>query len=124
MRDFINRVSVPGSRVYTDGTASWPPGIDRIHHVLIHVDFEFGRREEPSKEFPEGYYITTNRIEGSWGLLRRALRIPRTLNLKYFPLFVDEEMWRVNHLREPAWRQKDIPGEGATRRNVDEADRR
>lgn len=99
MRDFVTRVSLPGSRVYTDGTAAWPPGMDRIHGVVIHCDFEFSRREEPSKEFPKGYYITTNRIEGSWGLIRRALRIPRTITRRYFPLFLDEEMWRTNHLR-------------------------
>ena len=29
MRDFVERVSLPGSKVFTDGTAAWPPDINR-----------------------------------------------------------------------------------------------
>ena len=99
MRDFVERVSLPGSRVDTDGTAAWPPGIDRIHGVVIHNRYDFGHAEELYGKGDGRFYITTNRIEGSWGLLRRALRIPATITCKYFPLYLAEEMWRMNHLR-------------------------
>ena len=99
MRDFINRVSIPGSRVYTDGTAAWPPGIDRVHGVVIHCDFDFGHGEELYGEGKGRFYITSNRIEGSWGLLKRMLRIHVTVTCKYFPLYLAEEMWKANHIR-------------------------
>ena len=98
MRDFVERVSLPKSRVYTDGTAAWPPNIDRIHGVVIHKDFDFGHAAELYGEGNGWYYITTNRIEGSWGLLRSALRIPGTASCKYFPLYLAEVMWRINHI--------------------------
>ena len=98
MRDFIERVSLPGSRVYTDGTAAWPPGINRIHGVVIHKDFEFGRGAELYGEGKGWFYITTNRIEGTWGRVRRSLRVTTTVTRKYFPMYLDEAMWRINHL--------------------------
>ena len=98
MRDFVERVSPPRSWVYTDGTAAWPPGIDRVHGVVIHKNFEFGRAEELKGEGNGWSYITTNRIEGSWGRVRRAQRIPTTVTRKFFPLYLDEVMWRINHL--------------------------
>ena len=98
MGDFIERVSLPGSRVYTDGTAAWPPGINRIHGVVIHKKFEFGRRAELYGEGRGWFYITTNRIEGKWGRVRRYLRVTTTVTRKYFPMYLDEAMWRINHL--------------------------
>lgn len=99
MRDFVERVSLPGSRVDTDGTAAWPDDIDRIHGVVIHKDFDFGHAEELLGKGNGWFYITTNRIEGSWGLLKRALRIPVTASAQYFPLYLAEAMWRINHIR-------------------------
>ena len=98
MRDFIERVSLPGSRVYTDGTAAWPPGSNRIHGVVIHKHFEFGRRAELHGEGKGWFYITTNGIEGKWGRVRRSLRVTTTVTRKYFPMYLDEAMWRINHL--------------------------
>lgn len=99
MRDFIERVSLPGSRVDTDGTAAWPDDIDRIHGVVIHKHFDFGHAEELMGKGNGRFYITTDRIEGSWGLLKRALRIPVSATSKYFPLYLAEAMWRINHVR-------------------------
>ena len=98
MRNFIERVSLPGSRVYTDGTAAWPPGIDRLHGVVIHKEFEFARREELAGKGQGWFYITTNRIEGKWAHVKRYLRVPTTVSRKYFPLYLDEAMWRINHI--------------------------
>ena len=99
MRDFIERVSLPGSRVDTDGTAAWPDDIDRIHGFVIHKYFDFGHAEELMGKGNGWFYITTDRIEGSWGLLKRALRIPVTASSKYFPLYLAEAMWRINYIR-------------------------
>ena len=91
MRDFVERVSLPKSRVYTDGTRSLASQHDRIHGVVIHKDFDFRARRQSCMAKANGwYYITTNRIEGSWGLLRSALRIPGTASCKYFPLYLAE----------------------------------
>ena len=98
MRDFAERVSLPGSLVYTDGTAAWPPDIDRKHGVVIHKNFEFGRRAELEGEGQGWFYITTNRIEGKWARVRRSLRVPTAVTSKYFPLYLDEGMWRINYL--------------------------
>ena len=99
MRDFVERVSWPGSRVDTDGTAAWPDDIDRIHGIVIHKYFDYGHVEELKGKGNGRFYITTDRIEGSWGLLKRALRIPVTASCKYFPLYLAEAMWRINHIR-------------------------
>ena len=101
MRDFVERVSPPGSRVYTDGTAAWPPGIDRTHGVVIHCNFDFGHAEELYGEGNGWVYITTNGMEGKWGLLNRKLSITTAVSCKYFPLYLAEEMWRTNHIRNP-----------------------
>ena len=114
MRGFLNRVSLPGSRVYTDGTAAWPPGIDRTHGVVIHCKFDFGHAEELYGEGGGRFYITTNRIEGSWGLLKRKLRITTTVSCEYFPLYLAEEIWRTNHIRNPL-EAANYEGEGAAR---------
>ena len=98
-RAFVERVSRPGSRVDTDGTAAWPPDIDRIHGIVIHKTYDFGHAEELRGEGNGWSYITSNRIEGSWGLLRSALRIPGTVSCRHFPLYLDEVMWRINHSR-------------------------
>ena len=50
-------------------------------------------------------FITTNRMEGSWGLLRRNLHFLRKtaskcmFSRKFFPFRLDEFMWRINHCR-------------------------
>ena len=115
MRDFIERVSLPGSRVYTDGTAAWPPGINRIHGVVIHKSFEFGREAELYGEGKGWFYITTNGIEGKWGRVRRSLRVTTTVTRKYFPMYLDEAMWRINHLTN---RLEAESYEGEARRGV------
>ena len=101
MRDFILRVTAPGSRIYTDGTAAYPENLpDRSHHIVIHSNYEWGKREEV--KLPGGekttIYVTTNRIERSWGFLKRALRIPVTVSPKHFPRYLAETQWRINHL--------------------------
>ena len=126
MRDFIERVSLPGSRVYTDGTAAWPPGINRIHGVVIHKYFQFGRGAELYGKGKGWFYITTNRIEGKWGRVRRSMRVTTTVTRKYFPMYLDEVMWRINHLSN-LLEAESYEGEerrGAARRGADGADRR
>ena len=101
MAEFILRVTAPGSRIDTDGTAAWPPWIhDREHHVVIHSAHDYAHREEVTG--PDGkkktIYVTTLHIEGSWGFLKRALRIPRTVSHKHFPRYLAEAQWRISHL--------------------------
>ena len=101
MAEFILRVTAPGSRIDTDGTAAWPPWIlDREHHVVIHSAHDYAHREEITG--PDGkkktIYVTTLHIEGSWGFLKRALRIPRTVSHKHFPRYLAEAQWRISHL--------------------------
>ena len=101
MAEFILRVTAPGSRIDTDGTAAWPPWIrDREHHVVIHSAHDYAHREEIKG--PDGkmktIYVTTLHIEGSWGFLKRALRIPLTVSYKHFPRYLAEAQWRISHL--------------------------
>lgn len=101
MADFILRVTAPGSRIDTDGTAAWPPWIrDRQHHTVIHSAYDYAHHEEITG--PDGkqktIYVTTLHIEGSWGFLKRALRIPLTVSHKHFPRYLSEAQWRINRL--------------------------
>ena len=101
MAEFILRVTAPGSRIDTDGTASWPPWIpDREHHTVIHSAFDYAHREEI--DGPDGkkktIYVTTLHIEGSWGFLKRSLQIPLTVSHKHFPRYLAETQWRINRL--------------------------
>ena len=107
MRDFILRVTVPGSRIYTDGTAAYPDGLhDRSHYTVIHTNFDWAHPDE--MDGPDGQkvriYVTTNRIEGSWGFIKRALLIPVTVTHKHFPRYLMELHWRINrqHNRKEA----------------------
>ena len=101
MAEFILRVTAPGSRIDTDGTAAWPPWVrDREHHVVIHSAHDYAHREEITG--PDGkkktIYVMTLHIEGSWGFLKRALRIPLTVSHKHFPRYLAEAQWRISHL--------------------------
>ena len=117
MAEFILRVTAPGSRIDTDGTAAWPPWIhDREHHVVIHSAFDFAHREEI--DGPDGkktIYVTTLHIEGSWGFLKRSLRIPLTVSHKHFPRYLAEAQWRISHLHN---RKEAEAYTGKERRNL------
>ena len=54
-RAFIERVSRPGSRVDTDGTAAWPPDIDRIHGTVIHKILTSGTRRSCRAKETDGH---------------------------------------------------------------------
>ena len=102
MRDFILRRTAPYSRIYTDGTAAWPDGlIDRSHFKVIHKRFEWGRRVDvygADGKTKGTIYVTTNRIERTWGFLRRVLRLPMTVSHKHFTRYLADLQWRTNHL--------------------------
>ena len=118
MTEFILRVTAPGSRIDTDGTAAWPPRIpDREHHVVIHSAHDYAHREEVMG--PDGkmktIYVTTLHIEGSWGFLKRALRIPVTVSHKHFPRYLSEAQWRISNLHN---RKEAEAYTGEERRNL------
>ena len=103
MRDFINRVTAPGSRIYVDGDAAVPregPDRDttRKYHWLNHTTFEWGRCVSLGEDDPRGLWATTNHIEGTWGFLKRSMRLRVSVSRHHLHLYLAEVIWRANYL--------------------------
>ena len=103
MRDFITRVTAPGSTIYVDGDAAVPrtgPDRDteRTYYPVNHSAFEWARPVLIGEDQPSGIFTTTNRIEGAWGFLKRAIRLRVSVSRHHLPLYLAEVMWRINYL--------------------------
>ena len=103
MRDFINRVTAPGSRIYVDGDAAVPrTGRDRDtareYYAVNHSKFEWSRPVYLGEDDTRGFLVTTNRIEGSWGFLKRAIGLRVSISRYHLPRYLAEAMWRLNYL--------------------------
>lgn len=103
MADFIGRVTAPGSRIYVDGDAAVPrTGRDRDttreYYAVNHSAFEWARHVDLGEDDPRGLWATTNRIEGSWGFLKRSLRLRVSVSKHHLGLYLAEVMWRLNYL--------------------------
>ncbi len=103
MRDFITRITAPGSRIYVDGDAAVPRtgpdrDTDRHYRAVNHSASKWGLHVTIGEDDVRGIFVTTNRIEGSWGFLKRSMRLRVSVSRHHLPLYLAEIMWRINYL--------------------------
>ena len=78
-----------GSMIYSDGYQLYEKTVQEgyKHESVDHHQNEYARGE-----------INTNSMEGFWGLLKRRLRNTGGVRRDRLFLYVNEEVWRYNHL--------------------------
>lgn len=83
----VRATVVPGSTVYTDG--HWPyrhlPKFGYQHDWVDHEKGEYARGE-----------ISTQMIEGLWGVMKRRLKAIGGVRRIDLPIFLGEQLWRYN----------------------------
>lgn len=91
----IKENTTEGAMLLTDQSDDYPYGV-RKRLTLNHSIPEMAR-------WDEGHHVlvTTNRVEGFWGLLKLFLLLHRAVTLRHLPLYVAAATWHINHLHEP-----------------------
>ena len=91
LREFVQRLTVPGTKVHTDQHAGYQgiPGI--VHRSVNHSKGEYVR---------DG--VSTNGIDGFWAVLKRVLKgIFHQVSVKHLHRYLSEITWRFNHATLP-----------------------
>ena len=91
LREFVQRLTVPGTEVHTDQHAGYRgiPGI--VHESVNHSRGEYVRD-----------VVSTNGIDGFWSVLKRVLKgIFHQVSVKHLHRYLSEVMWRFNHPAVP-----------------------
>lgn len=95
----IKRYVVPGSIIYSDAYQLYQETTREgyTHDYVDHHRNEYARGE-----------VSTNAMEGFWGLLKKRLRSTGGIRRERLHLYVHEEAWRYNHrkLSESAQTEK------------------
>jgi len=88
LRPIVLRHVERGSAVYSDGYQFYQtlPRDGYAHEFVDHNRNEYARGA-----------VTSNGIEGFWGILKRRLAVKGGVQRRYLHLFVAEECWRYNH---------------------------
>ena len=105
LREFLERLTLPGTTVVTDQHAGYNELKGRTHIAVNHSKGQYVD--------DEGY--TTNAVESFWAEIRRVLKgIFHQVSLKHLPRYLAEFMWRHNHRTFSVLEQM-----GAVVRNMD-----
>ena len=117
MLKFIRETTVPGSTILTDGDASIPKPevMGRKHSSVIHKHFEFLKYSDLGGILDKVIEVTTNRVEGKQGFVRRTLRIRNGISRYHLDRYLLEAAWRINHLHN---RVESRNYDGEKRRNL------
>jgi transposase-like protein len=86
----ITRHIAPGSTIYSDGYQLYQETVHEgyIHDFVDHHQHEYARGD-----------VSTNAMEGFWGLLKRRLRSTGGIRRSRLYGYATEEAWRYNHRR-------------------------
>ena len=79
----------------TDQSDDYPYGV-RTRLTVNHSIPEMARWDKDHQVL-----VTTNGVEGFWGLLKLFLLLHRAVTLRHLYLYVAAATWHINHLREP-----------------------
>ena len=105
LREFLNRLALPGAKVVTDQHAGYNGLTGRTY---VSVNHSLG-------QYVDDHGNTTNGIESLWAQLKRWLRgTYHQVSVKHLPRYLRELMWRHNHRNSPVLDQM-----GAVVRNMD-----
>ena len=117
MLKFICETTVPDSIILTDGDASVPKPEEmrRKHASVNHKRFQFLKYSNLDGTVDKPIEVTTNRVEGKQGFMRRTLRIHNGISRHHLERYLAEAAWRINHLHN---RLESQNYEGAERRNL------
>ena len=95
----IKRHITKGSTIYSDGYQLYQETVHEgyVHDFVDHHQNEYARGD-----------VSTNAMEGFWGLLKRRLRSTGGIRRERLSAYATEEVWRYNHrkLSETARIQK------------------
>lgn len=86
---FVERVTVPGVQVYTDGGFPYYRDLTRLgflHEWVNHNQGEYVRAD-----------VHANGIEGFWGVMKRRMGCIGGMRWERLGLFAIELAWRCNH---------------------------
>ncbi len=88
----ITRHIALGSTIYSDGYQLYQETVYEgyTHDFVDHHQNEYARGE-----------VSTNAMEGFWGLLKRRLRSTGGIRRERFYWYAAEEAWRYNHRKIP-----------------------
>ena len=100
MLQFIRETTAPDSIILTDGDAAIPkPGVmKRKHGSVNHKRFQFLKYSDLGGVLNKSIEVTSNRVEGKYGFVRRALRIRNGISRDHLERYLIEAAWRINHL--------------------------
>ena len=84
-----------GAVLLTDQSDDYPYGL-RERLTVNHSVPEMARWDKDHQVL-----VTTNGVEGFWGLLKLFLLLHRAVTLRHLYLYVAAATWHINHLREP-----------------------
>ena len=88
LREFLERLTLPGTTVVTDQHAGYNELKGRTHIAVNHSKGQYVD--------DEGY--TTNSVESHWAVVKRVLKgIFHQVSVKHLPRYLAEFMWRHNH---------------------------
>lgn len=89
LRALIQKHVERGSTLYSDGYPFYrkTPRYGYEHDFVDHNKNEYARGD-----------VSTNCMEGFWGLLKKRLRATGGIRRERLQAYVDEECWRYNHL--------------------------
>jgi transposase-like protein len=90
---------VPGSMIYSDAY--------QLYRETVHEGYRHDFVDHHQNEYARGE-VSTNAMEGFWGLLKKRLRSTGGIRRERLHLYVHEEAWRYNNrkLEESAQIQK------------------
>ena len=116
MLKFIRETTVPGSIILTDGDAAVLDlaKVGRKHGSVNHKKRQFLIFSDLQGSLDKPIEVTTNRVEGKHGFMRRTLCIRNGISRHHLDRYLVEAMWRMNHLHN---RMESRGYDGDERRN-------